>query len=104
MERNPFIDFISVIDSRNKELSQVPFFIGKVTSGLPNLEVQVEGLVLDKQSLLVDKGIIDRNNATISCSAGSVTHNLKDVLKAGDKVILLRINDTFVVISKVVSI
>ena len=78
------------------------FFIAKVTKGLPNIKVSLEGIELDKDDFLISKSLLLSNNASISCSAGNITHNLKDVLSVGDKVLLVQVNGTYILIDKVV--
>lgn len=95
------------------------FFIGKIKSGLPNLTVQTGDIVLDKNNLMIDKWIHDRSKDLFSekqghthggdtTGDGAHTHEIrepiKDVLKAGDSVVMLRSGDTFIIISKVVSL
>ena len=60
--------------------------------------------ISNKNNLLIDKSLLDRHNYSVSCSNGSITHNLKDKLSVGDKVVMLRDNNKFIIISKVVSI
>ena len=80
---NPFLELYSLMgEATNVEAS---FFIAKVISPLPNLKVNLNDLVLDKDDFLISYDLIDK-------------------LEANDKVVLLRIDDKFIIISKVVSI
>ena len=64
---------------------EASFFIAKVVSPLPNLKVNLNDLVLDKDDFLI-------------------SYNLADNLSINDKVVLLRIDDKFIILDKVVSI
>lgn len=89
---------------RGASKSEASFFIAKVTNPLPNLKVSFEGIELDKDNLMISKSLLLANNATITCDTGNITHNMQDALNIGDKVILYRLNDTFIVLDKVVNI
>ena len=132
MEKNPFNELISQIKdisktniTENKQLN-----IGEVIQPLPNLKIKTSGIELDKDNLMIDKWLLDRHketqtytegvhthsggghstgegggDGTHSHSGGGHSHKSKDYvdkLKVGDKVIMLRENDMFYIISKVV--
>lgn len=127
---NPFLGLYEVMAEATK--IEASFFIAKVKTPLPNLEVQLNDIVLDKDNLLIDKWLKDRNedlftedieahtHTTSTEVAGETSHShtvsnenehkheikepIQDKLQANDKVILLKINDKFIVLSKVVSI
>ena len=99
---NPFLGLYEVMAEATKV--EASFFIAKVISPLPNLKVQLNDLVLDKDDFLISKSLLLSNNANISASDCSIEHNLKDELKVNDKVVLLRIDDKFIILDKVVSI
>ena len=114
---NPFLGLYEVMKESTKV--EPSFFIAKVTSPFPNLKVQLNDIELDKDDLLIDKWIKDRNKDLFTepeghthggdtTGDGKHKHQLKnpihDKIKNGDKVILLRIDDKFIIISKVVSI
>jgi hypothetical protein len=127
---NPFLGLYEVMAEATKV--EASFFIAKVKTPLPNLEVQLNDIVLDKEDLLIDKWIKDRNeelfteyvedhiHTTSTEVAGETSHShtissenkhrheikepIQDKLKANDKVILLKVNDKFIVLSKVVGI
>lgn len=87
------------------------FFIGIISSPMPNLKVRMEGIELDKSDILIDKWLIDRNKSMYTLDTScSVSHKheikspIQDYLNIGDKVIILRINDKFILLSKVVNI
>ena len=133
MERNPFNELISQIKdisksniTENKQLN-----IGEVISPLPDLQIKTSGIILDRDNLMIDQWLLDRHEETTTYtdgahihsggghstgegggdgththSGGEHTHKSKDYvnkLEIGDKVIMLRENDIFYIISKVVS-
>ena len=81
--KNPFLELYSLMGEATKV--EASFFIAKVISPLPNLKVNLNDLILDKDDFLISYDLIDK-------------------LEANDKVVLLRIDDKFIIISKVVSI
>ena len=114
---NPFLGLYEVMAEATKV--EASFFIAKITSPLPNLKVQLNDIELDKDNLLIDKWLKDRNEELFTeyeghshggdtTGDGNHRHDIKepiqDKLKADDKVILLKVNDKFIVLSKVVSI
>ena len=99
---NPFLELYSLMGEATKVESS--FFIAKVISPLPNLKVNLNDLVLDKDDFLISKSLLLSNNANISSNDCNINHNLKDELKVNDKIILLRIDDKFIILDKVVSI
>ena len=80
---NPFLELYSLMGEATKV--EASFFIAKVVSPLPNLKVNLNDLVLDKDDFLI-------------------SYNLADNLSINDKVVLLRIDDKFIILDKVVSI
>ena len=114
---NPFLGLYQVMGEATK--IEASFFIAKVTSPLPNLKVQLNDIELDKDNLLIDKWLKDRNEDLFTEYQGhthggdttgdgnhrhQIKYNAQDKLQVNDKVILLKINDKFIVLSKVVSI
>ena len=81
--KNPFLELYSLMGEATKV--EASFFIAKVVSPLPNLKVNLNDLVLDKDDFLI-------------------SYNLADNLRINDKVVLLRIDDKFIILDKVVSI
>ena len=100
--KDPFLSLYEIMGEATK--IEASFFIAKVISPLPNLKVNLDDLVLDKDDFLISKSLLLSNNANITANECSIEHNLKDELKVNDKVVLLRIDDKFIVLSKVVSI
>ena len=81
--KNPFLELYSLMGEATKV--EASFFIAKVISPLPDLKVNLNDLVLDKDDFLI-------------------SYNLADNLSINDKVVLLRIDDKFIILDKVVSI
>ena len=81
--KNPFLELYSLMGEATKV--EASFFIAKVISPLPNLKVNLNDLVLDKDDFLI-------------------SYNLAGNLSINDKVVLLRIDDKFIILDKVVSI
>lgn len=119
--KDPFLEMYKKMKEASEEVlsKNTSFFIAKITKPLPNIELMLDDVPLDKDDLLIDKWIIDRNNdlftETIVHNHGRDTtgdgehkHQLKksmqDKLEVGDQVILLKINNRFALISKVVSL
>lgn len=104
--KDPFLELHKKIENTVKEVldKNTSFFIAKITKPLPNIELMLNDVPLDRDDILIDSNLLKLNEADVTCSAGSINHNLKDPLNIGDKVILLKINDRFVLISKVVSL
>lgn len=100
--KDPFLELYSLMGEATK--IDASFFIAKIISPLPNLKVQLNDLVLDKDDFLISKSLLLSNDAKITASDCSIEHNLKDELKINDKVVLLRIDDKFIILDKVVSI
>ena len=101
---DPFNKLIEAIREEGKFYNEPSFYFAKVTSELPNLKVMLNDMELNKNNLLIDKSLLDRHNYSITCSEGNINHNLKDKLSIGDKVVMLRDSNKFIIISKVVSI
>ena len=100
--KDPFLSLYEIMGEATK--IEASFFIAKVISPLPNLKIQLNDLVLDKDDFLISKNLLLSNNANITANECSIEHNLKDELKVNDKVVLLRIDDKFIILDKVVSI
>ena len=81
--KNPFLELYSLMGEATKV--EASFFIAKVISPAHDLKVNLNDLILDKDDFLISYDLIDK-------------------LEANDKVVLLRIDDKFIIISKVVSI
>lgn len=104
--KDPFLELYKTMQDSAKEVfvKNTSLFIAKVTNPLPDIELMLNDLTLDREDILIDSNLLKLNDVNINCSQGSITHNLQDVLNVGDQVVLLNINDKFILISKVVSI
>lgn len=134
MEKNPYNEFLSIIKETSKSniTENKLLNIGIVVSPLPNLIIKTSEIELDKDNLMIDKWLLDRHKETQTYIKGEHTHSggghatgegggdgththtggghshkSKDYvnkLNIGDKVVMLREDDIFYIISKVVSI
>ena len=114
---NPFLGLYQVMGEATKV--EASFFIAKITSPLPDLRVQLNDIELDRDNLLIDKWLKDRNEDLFTeneghSHGGDTTGNgehrhqirepIQDKLEINDRVILLKIGEKFIILSKVVSI
>ena len=115
--KDPFLSLYEIMGEATK--IEASFFIAKVISPLPNLKINLNDIILDKDDFLISKWLLDRNEDLFTEYMGhshggdttgdgnhrhQIKFNIQDKLKIGDKVILLRIDDKFIVLEKVVSI
>ena len=115
--QNPFLGLYQVMGEATK--IEASFFIAKITSPLPDLKVKLNDIELDKDNLLIDKWLKDRNEDLFTENEGHThggdttgngehKHQIKEPihnkLEIDDKVLLLKVDDKFIVLSKVVSI
>ena len=84
---SPFSNLIGLLREEGRFYNEPSFYFAKVTSELPNLKVVLNDMELGKNNLLIDSLLLNTNN-----------------LNVGDKVVMLRDNNKFIIISKVVSI
>ena len=84
---SPFSNLIGLLREEGKFYNEPSFYFAKVISELPNLKVVLNDMELGKNNLLIDSLLLNTNN-----------------LNAGDKVVMLRDNNKFIIISKVVSV
>jgi hypothetical protein len=84
---SPFSDLIGLLREEGKFYNEPSFYFAKVTSELPNLKVMLNDMELGRSNLLIDSLLLNTNSLNI-----------------GDKVVMLRDNNKFIIISKVVSI
>ncbi len=100
--KDPFLSLYEIMGEATK--IEASFFIAKVISPLPNLKINLNDLVLDKDDFLISKSLLMTNNAQVTCSTGNIQHNLKDVLSVGDNVLLVKVNNLYIVVDKVVNV
>ncbi|WP_371025352.1 DUF2577 family protein [Paraclostridium ghonii] len=99
---NPYLELYDMM--RNATPIKTTFKLGTVKSRLPNLEISLDDIVLYKDDFLIGSSLITLNNANITSDDTNIEHNLKDSLNVGDKVLLTRVEGTFILLSKVVSL
>ena len=80
--KDPFLELYGLMGEATK--IEASFFIAKIISPLPNLKVQLNDLVLDKDDFLISKSLLLSNDAKITASDCSIEHNLKDELMSKD--------------------
>lgn len=108
---NPYLELLNIMDKS----TQIPrnFYIGIVKSKFPNLTISLNNLELSKDDFLICSNLLTLNNANIeaSCTCSNVecdcsteiNHNLKNELNVNDRVLFINVNDTLILIDKVVS-
>lgn len=96
MEKNPFNELLSIIRDEVQKAIKPQLITGIVKSPLPNLKIETNGIPLYRNNLEIDKGLLDRHNL--------INNNYEDKLNVGDKVVLLRQGDLFLVLNKVVKL
>lgn len=104
---NPFNDIIEAMREEGKYYNEPSFYFAKVVSSYPNLKVKFNDMIHDRNTLQIDKFLLDRCTSFNTDSSDGHTHSLNkltDLLKVGDEVVLIRNNNKFVIISKVVNI
>lgn len=114
-----FSTLIEILREEGKFYNEPSFYIAKVINPLPNLKVLLGDMELDRNNLLIDKWLLDRNEDLFTERQGhshggdttgdgshnhQLKHGLQDKLSIGDKVIMVRDNNKFIIINKVVSI
>lgn len=99
---NPYLEFMDIM--RDIPPVKQYFWLGIIKSPLPNIEISLDDIVLDKDDFLISSSLLTLNNASITSSDTDIEHNLKDVINVSDKVLLTRVGGTFILLDKVVSI
>ncbi|HBF6722736.1 TPA: DUF2577 family protein [Clostridioides difficile] len=106
---NPINEFIGIIREEGKYHNQPSFFIGKIKSKLPDLKIEVNNIILEKEDILIDSWMLDRQLETFNTETSQEhKHEIKnpfiDKFESGDEVIMFKIGDKFAVVSKLVSL
>lgn len=108
MNKNPYGELIGMFREEGNFNNGSSFFIGSVVSEFPSIKIAASGVVLDKDDLLIDKWLYDSSNSVYTenttCTTSHRHQVILDKLKVNDKVVLLKIDDKFVLLSKVVTI
>ncbi|MCC0708179.1 DUF2577 family protein [Clostridioides sp. ES-S-0190-01] len=106
---NPINEFIGIMREEGKYHNQPSFFIGKIKNKLPNLKIETNNIILEKEDILIDSWILDRQIESFDTETKQEhKHEVKnpfiDDLESGDMVIMFRIGEKFAVVSKLVSL
>ena len=106
---NPINEFIGIIREEGKHYNEPSFFIGEIKSKLPDLKIEVNNVILEKEDILIDSWMIDRQLETFDTETNQEhQHEVKnpfiDNFESGDMVIMFRIGEKFAVVSKLVSL
>ncbi|MDI6157844.1 DUF2577 family protein [Clostridioides difficile] len=106
---NPINEFIGIIREEGKHYNEPSFFIGKIKDKLPNLKIEVNNIILEKNDILIDSWILDRQIETFNTETSQEhKHEVKnlfiDKFELDDMVIMFKIGDKFAVVSKLVSL
>ncbi|HEB4999934.1 TPA: DUF2577 family protein [Clostridioides difficile] len=106
---NPINEFIGIIREEGKHYNEPHFFIGKIKDKLPNLKIEINNIILEKEDILIDSWILDRQIETFNTETSQEhKHEVKnpfiDTFKPDDMVIMFKIDNKFAVVSKLVSL
>lgn len=101
-QTNPYNALFNLLDNKYKNREKEIFW-GTVISENP-LKIKTDEIVLEKNFFKFSESYYMRVNKfyNITCSHGTITHNIHSVLKFGDEVLMIRNMDRFVIIDKVV--
>ena len=119
MKHNPYLDLYTLMGQATDV--KPSFYLGKVISELPNLQVKLNDIILNSGDLLIDKWLLDRSTLEYisytedgghvhvdTTGEGLHTHKfskpLKNKIEVGDTLVLLPTDSRFIIISKVVSL
>ncbi|MCU6106250.1 DUF2577 family protein [Clostridioides difficile] len=106
---DPINEFIGIIRQEGKFHNEPSFFIGKIKSKLPDLKIEINNIILEKEDILIDSWMIDRQLETFDTETNQEhKHEVKnpfiDKFELDDTVIMFKISDKFAVVSKLVSL
>ncbi|HAU5240693.1 TPA: DUF2577 family protein [Clostridioides difficile] len=106
---NPINEFIGIIREEGKHYNEPSFFIGEIKSKLPDLKIETNNITLEKEDILIDSWILDRQIETFNTETSQEhRHEVKnpfiDTFEEEDTVIMFKIGDKFAVVSKLVSL
>lgn len=100
--QNPYLEMLGIM--KDVPPKQKFFHLGKVKTKLPNLVINLNNMDLGVEDFKIASSLLTLNNVDIDVTNETVTHNLKDELNVNDEVLLIEFNNTFILLSKVVSI
>lgn len=104
---NPYNNLIDIMRKEGSHNYELPFYFAIVTSSYPDLKVKFDNTEVEKEMLLMDSFLLQRQKQITTESNSSHAHTintLKDLLRVGDRVILVRDGERFVILSKVVKL
>ncbi|HGM3506611.1 TPA: DUF2577 family protein [Clostridioides difficile] len=106
---NPINEFIGIIREEGKYYNESSFFIGKIKDKLPNLKIEANNIILEKEDILIDSWMLDRQIESFDTETNQEhQHEIKnpfiDTFESGDMVIMFKIGEKFAVVSKLVSL
>lgn len=108
---NPYNSLISAFRNVASNSTDENFYVGVVSSELPNLKIKVAGIEIDKDNIMINKWLVDREKEiTTDTVLGQITNHAhksktyQDKLKVGDEIAMLRLGDIFYILCKVVSL
>ncbi|HBF5808389.1 TPA: DUF2577 family protein, partial [Clostridioides difficile] len=90
---NPINEFIGIIREEGKYYNEPSFFIGKVKDKLPDLKIETNNVILEKEDILIDSWILDRQIETFNTETSQgYRHEVKnpfiDTFEEEDTVIM----------------
>lgn len=95
--KDPSIELIESMREEGKHFNIQEVFLAEVIAGLPDLKVKFQDIELTKKELYIAQGLKDRKKA-------SEHSEYRFELKGGDKVLLLQVAESYIVIDKVVKV
>ena len=95
--KDPSIELIEAMREEGKYFNIQEVFLADVISGMPNLKVKFQDITLTEKELYIAQGLKDRKKA-------SEHSEYRFELKGGDKVLLLQVAESYIVIDKVVKV
>ncbi|HFL3675201.1 TPA: DUF2577 family protein [Clostridioides difficile] len=106
---NPINEFIGIMRQEGKFHNEPSFFIGKIKNKLPDLKVETNNIILEKEDILIDSWILDRQIETFNTETSQQhKHEVKnpfiDKFELDDMLIMFKIGNKFAVVSKLVSL
>ncbi|MBY2033162.1 DUF2577 domain-containing protein, partial [Clostridioides difficile] len=100
---NPINEFIGIIREEGKYYNEPSFFIGEIKSKLPDLKIEINNIILEKEDILIDSWMLDRQIESFDTETNQEhQHEVKnpfiDKFESGDTVIMFKIGDKFAVV------
>lgn len=99
MKNDPMIELVSLFNKLIGDAKEEYIFIGKVKNSLPDLKVEFNNIVLNKDDLMITKSIKDKLEKKTVYKNDYIYK-----ISVGDTVVMLKKGEKFIVIDKVVSL